>query len=213
MTRHQAILLLGPTGSGKTPLGDYLQDLGLWGRSCHHFDFGRGLREVAAGRASAGFTAGQMRYIQDVVEKGTLLENETFYLASKILCDFILRREVHPHDLLVMNGLPRHIGQAEALSEMLQWVAIVHLECSAETVWERLRNNAGGDRTHRADDDVALVERKLAIFTTRTQPLLTYYQERNIPLNQAVVGVQTQPADIRAILETAPALPGAHPVA
>jgi adenylate kinase family enzyme len=143
MIRHQAVLLLGPTGSGKTPLGDWLQDLGLWGRRCHHFDFGAGLREIAAAHASAGFTAREMRYIQDVVEKGTLLENETFYLASKILGNFILRRQVHPRDLLVMNGLPRHIGQAEALSEMLQFVAIVHLECSAETVWERLQSNAG----------------------------------------------------------------------
>jgi len=56
MIRRDAILLVGPTGAGKTPLGEWLQLHGLWGRRCHHFDFGTNLREVASGN-SAGFTA------------------------------------------------------------------------------------------------------------------------------------------------------------
>jgi hypothetical protein len=38
--KNKAILPLGPTGSGKTPLGDYLEERGLFGRRCVHFDFG-----------------------------------------------------------------------------------------------------------------------------------------------------------------------------
>ena len=49
MIRQPGILLLGPTGSGKTPLGDRLQIRDLWGRRCHHFDFGVRLRDVAYG--------------------------------------------------------------------------------------------------------------------------------------------------------------------
>ncbi len=200
MTRQQAILLVGPTGAGKTPLGDWLQAHGLWRRCCHHFDFGSNLRDVAAGQGN-GFTAEEMCFIQELVEKGALLENETFHLALRILVGFVAHRQVQPEDLLVMNGLPRHSGQAEALADYLQFVAIVQMECSAEIVWERLQCNAGGDRTDRTDDAVALVERKLAVFAERTQPLLTWYQQLGVPLVPIAVGVQTLPSDILPLLE------------
>jgi adenylate kinase family enzyme len=48
MTIPKAILLLGPTGSGKTPLGQVLEERGLWGHTCMHFDFGANLREIVA---------------------------------------------------------------------------------------------------------------------------------------------------------------------
>ena len=47
--KPQAVVLLGPTGSGKTPLGEWLEAKGLGGRRCHHFDFGTRLRRVATG--------------------------------------------------------------------------------------------------------------------------------------------------------------------
>jgi len=40
MIGSRAILLIGPTGSGKTPLGDWLQAYGFCGHRCHRFDFG-----------------------------------------------------------------------------------------------------------------------------------------------------------------------------
>ena len=47
-TTREAILLLGPTGSGKTPLGQVLEERGLWGHTSRHFDFGASLREIVA---------------------------------------------------------------------------------------------------------------------------------------------------------------------
>ncbi|MEE8450650.1 MAG: hypothetical protein V3R99_02015 [Thermoguttaceae bacterium] len=44
--RNRAALLLGPTGAGKTPLGRLIEQRGLWGVRCLHFDFGDNLREV-----------------------------------------------------------------------------------------------------------------------------------------------------------------------
>ena len=57
---NKAILLLGPTGSGKSPLGDELEANGLNGRRCLHFDFGRRLRRAAEGRP-ATLDAGGIR--------------------------------------------------------------------------------------------------------------------------------------------------------
>ncbi len=46
--RNAAILLLGPTGTGKTPLGNVLAVRGWRGLPCLHFDFGANLRELVA---------------------------------------------------------------------------------------------------------------------------------------------------------------------
>lgn len=44
--RTPAVLLLGSTGSGKTPLGDLIERRGLRGVRCLHFDFGVNLRKI-----------------------------------------------------------------------------------------------------------------------------------------------------------------------
>jgi adenylate kinase family enzyme len=204
--RPQAVLLLGPTGSGKTPLGDWLERHGLGGRRCHHFDFGANLRAVASGAMADGFTPDESRFIRDVLEKGALLENETFHLAARILRAFLARRGPRPDDLLVLNGLPRHSGQVEALEPLLDIVAVVSLECSAAVVRDRIRLNAGGDRAARADDHDALLEKKLAIFTERTRALLDHYQGRGVTVVTISVGIQTQPAEVAAAI--AAGLPG-----
>jgi adenylate kinase len=197
---RQAILLVGPTGSGKTPLGQWLESHGLWGRSCHHFDFGANLREIASGGAF-GFTAEEVLFVQDVVERGALLENERFQLALKVLEAFSSSRRLQPNDLLVMNGLPRHIGQAHAIAPHLRFAAIIDLRCDAETVWERLHRNAGGDRTNRTDDTVALVRQKLEVFAARTEPLLGFYEQRGVPLIRFKVSSHTLPSEIALVTE------------
>lgn len=188
--RHQAILLIGPTGSGKSPLGRWLETHGLWGRRCHHFDFGMNLR------AASGLTPEESRFLQDVLKHGALLENDAFHIALKILNAFLAVHHVQPNDLLVMNGLPRHAGQAESLNGHLEFIAVVHLVCDAATVWERLRKNTGGDRTMREDDSRELVEKKLRIFNERTAPLIAYYRERGVPVVDVEVGAETQPAEM-----------------
>jgi adenylate kinase family enzyme len=193
--RHQAILLIGPTGSGKSPLGQWLETHGLAGRRCHHFDFGANLRGAASGKCS-GFVPAETAFLRDVLERGALLENEMFYIALKILDAFIAQRRVQPDGLLVMNGLPRHAGQAGGLRERLEFVAVVHLVCNAATVLERLRRNTGGDRTARDDDARELVGKKLRTFHERTAPLIEHYRQRGVPVAEVSVGVETQPAEM-----------------
>ena len=79
----QAILLLGPTGAGKTPLGDWLDQNGLWQRPGHHFDFGANLRAVVAAGPSDLFAEDEIEFLKRVLTWGALLENESFYLPPK----------------------------------------------------------------------------------------------------------------------------------
>ncbi len=192
---HKAILLIGPTGSGKSPLGDCLQAHGVDGRRCWHFDFGANLRAVAAG-GLGGFTEDEVAFVKEVLEAGALLENETFYLAKKILTVFEQANAISSKDLLVLNGLPRHVGQAEAMADLVNVVAVVELDCTPEIVFERLRLDSGGDRAERSDDQLELVRKKLAVFENRTRPLIAYYRELGGMLIRIEVAVSTQPADM-----------------
>ncbi len=208
---QHAILLNGPTGSGKTPLGEWLQVHGLRGRRCRHFDFGAHLRAVASGR-TADFTPEESRFVRGLLMEGALLEDQSFPLALRILQGFMVSGLPSEGELLVMNGLPRHLGQAEALAPHLRFVAVADLQCPAGVVWERLRRNSGGDRAYRSDDAVALVENKLRVFAERTRPLLAYYARLGVPVIHVPVDTGTRPSDIARILESAAfPLPGREP--
>ncbi len=189
---NEAILLIGPTGSGKTPLGGVLENRGLHGRRCLHFDFGESLRNVARrAEPPEESNAKEHRFLRDVLEKGALLEDEHFYLAERLYRRFLDRSKATSDDMIVLNGLPRHVGQARAVDAMLRVTAVVRLICSAETVFERLRTNAGGDRTQRTDDDVKPVRRKLALFDAGTALLVDYYRSRGTAIRTIQVGPTT----------------------
>lgn len=92
-SRCEAIVLLGPTGAGKTPLGAWLEAKGLWGRRCLHFDFGASLRERAGKGAGPGpLTPAQRRFLVAVLTRGALLEDRHFPIARRLLEDFLRKR-------------------------------------------------------------------------------------------------------------------------
>ena len=199
--RKAALLLLGPTGSGKTPLGDLLQRRGLGGRRCAHFDFGRRLRAVAAGDARPeGLTDGDVELVAGLLREGALLEDDHFHVAEAVLRAFVA--DLAPTDLVVLNGLPRHAGQADGVGRIVDVTSVVHLACPAEVVLERIRTNAGGDRTDRADDDPESVRRKLEIFTRRSAPLLDHYRARGAAVREIRIGPTDTPEDLWRRLRT-----------
>ena len=161
----KAILILGPTGSGKTPLGNLIEKKGLGSQICHHFDFGENLRLIAKSEEpDKRLTPEEISFINAVLTSGALLENEHFYLARKILDLFIARNRIGINELIVLNGLPRHIGQAKEIDSILDITAVIHLAGTPEVIQARIRNNSGGDRINRPDDDITLVQNKISIF-------------------------------------------------
>jgi adenylate kinase family enzyme len=194
-TCHRAILLIGPTGSGKTPLGQLLQQRGLWGLRCLHFDFGHELRRSAID-ASSVLSLSERGIVVRMLETGALLEDEHFHIAHKLLEDFLRREGADMRTLVVLNGLPRHTGQAEAMENIIRVVGVISLKCTPETVMRRIDTNAGGDRTGRIDDSLAEIERKLKIFDERTLPLLRYYRKRHAGITEVEVGPLSTAADM-----------------
>ena len=201
--RRQAVLLLGPTGSGKTPLGELLERRGYGGRKCLHFDFGANLRSiVAAGKPSSEITADDIDFLRRVLHEGALLEDGHFHLARSVYNAFLASRAdeaVRPPDrpaIIVLNGLPRHVGQAASVDGIVEVLSVIYLRCDAAGVSARISGNVGGDRAGRIDDGLAAIRNKLSIFSDRTRPLLDYYRARGVDVETVDVGVETTPQDV-----------------
>ena len=205
MTRREAVLLIGPTGSGKSPLGDWLQDHGWGSRPAVHFDFGDNLRRAERGEFPLDLISAEDRtFIRQVLKEGAVLEEEKFFLAGNILESFLRERGADEDTVVILNGFPRHEKQAEYVeARFLRVRTLVSIEASAETVLRRLEANSGGDRTHRTDDaDVALVRKKLRIFHERTLPLIEWYTaHREAKIVSLVSETDTSAADMAARLK------------
>lgn len=207
--RIKAILLLGPTGAGKSPLGDMIASQGLLGRTCHHLDFGAELRRaLSGGESSAPYSIDELDFIRGVIERGLLLENEHFPLAEKIISLFLLRVFFSPENVLILNGIPRHEDQARSLERTVHVTAVIVLDCSVTDIRCRIESNVGGDRTERIDDTADLIEKKLLIFRERTTPLVHYYEKEDCRIYRIPVTSRMNPEESYKMLSS---LAAAHP--
>lgn len=194
-----ALLLIGPTGAGKSPLGDHMEQNGLAGRRCHHFDFGQQLRSVAARETPpAEFTTSEHRFIRDLLEKALLLEKEHFPIAEKIVSSFLRLRHYADGDMIILNGLPRHVEQAKDMARVVAVRTVVVLDCPSSVVHKRISGNTGGDRAGRQDDDQLLIEKKLGIFRERTEPLIEHYRAGGSSVVRVAVTAEAAAAHVYA---------------
>ena len=195
----RSILLLGPTGAGKSPLGDQIEKKGLRGNRCFHFDFGHELRGIAGlNLPPEGFQKEDLLFIRDVLEKGLLLENEHFHIAEKIIHYFMRRNDFREEDILILNGLPRHVDQAQDMAGIVEVGGLVVLECGPEEVYSRIQKNTGMDRTGRIDDGMAMIRKKLDIFNARTAPLIEHYSNMGCVILKVRITAALTPEDAYA---------------
>lgn len=196
-----SFLLLGPTGSGKTPLGEELERRGLEGRPCLHFDFGANLRKLAAGPDRTGLlSAADLARIRASLATGNLFEDRDMPMIIGILRSFAELRDLHPGTLLIMNGLPRHVDQARGLAGTVSVERVVLLEAEAPVILERIRSDPGGDRSGRADDSLEAVRKRLADYRERTRPLLDHYEALGVPVSKIGVTAAMLAAEMYGIL-------------
>ncbi|MBU0536537.1 MAG: nucleoside monophosphate kinase [Nanoarchaeota archaeon] len=190
----KAILLVGPTSSGKSPLGDTLQELGYLGQDCVHFDFGEELRRVASGK-NVHFDIDESVQVAEILDACRLLDQPDYWIAERIL-----RSYQNDPRLMVLNGFPRDVPQAEMMDTLVSINKLIILDAPLEVLLERIRLNTGGDRTGRDDDSHEKVQLKLKTYQDRTTPIVRHYFVKGIEPFYIPVEADTTPEMMYSML-------------
>src|SRR3984893_6796795 len=89
-------------------------------------------------------------------------------------------------DTLVLDGIPRNIGQAKIMGEMIDVKKVFHLACpNRETLFSRLKKRALKD--NRLDDaNEQVIKRRLDIYENESKSVLTHYPKECITVIDAM---------------------------
>jgi adenylate kinase len=185
-TPTAAIIILGHSNAGKSPLAALLErNASRDHHRCLHLDFGEHLRLALNGRADADLTPDEIDYIASVMN-GRLLDDAHFRIAEKIIRNFLSRNQFMPdEDTLVLNGIPRHIGQARDLHAIgIEVNTVIFLSCTLSVALARKQLADKGigheDRSGRTDGSREIFERKIRSFEQETLPLVDYYRSKGV---------------------------------
>lgn len=164
--RYKTALLFGQPGAGKGTQGKILGTIpGFFHHSCGdvfrtidiHSELGRIFYEYSS--------RGEL-----VPDDVTVAMWAKTIEARAVLSDFKPR-----NDLLILDGIPRTLRQAELMQRHIEVLAVVHLICrDREAMIERLRRRAL--KENRFDDaDEKVIERRWQVYEKETRPVLGFY--------------------------------------
>ena len=192
------VVLLGAPGAGKGTQGEKLVK-----KYCFpHISTG----DIFRAAIKEGTPLGKQA--KEYMDKGALVPDS---LVVGIVSERLQQSDCLEGFLL--DGFPRTVGQAEALDEVLSGKgtplnAVISVDVDQGELLERLtgrrvcktcgatyhirfnqpqvRNvcdKCGGELYQRADDTVETVKQRLDVYCRQTEPLITYYQKKNLLLS------------------------------
>lgn len=171
------VILLGPPGAGKGTQGHRLSEA----YEIPEISTGDMLRVAVRGGTALGKEA------QGYMDRGALVP-DTVMIG-------IVRERLAQEDTtagFILDGFPRTLAQAEALTHMLQEASrplehVISIEVPEETLLQRLAGRRGIEG--RQDDTEAAIRHRLEVYRCDTEPLIAYY--RRCGLLRSVTGVGT----------------------
>ena len=170
------LLLIGAPGAGKGTQALRLAEiLGLT-----HISSGDLLRQHVAAGTSLG------KQVQQYVQRGDLVPDE-------IVLDMLRKPVVSANESggYILDGFPRTVDQAQRAYDVAKELGVavqiaVHLDVPREELVRRLLARSRG-----SEDSAEVIEHRLAVYAEKTEPMITYYAERE----QLVVLNGAQPPD------------------
>ncbi|MEW5875722.1 MAG: adenylate kinase [Candidatus Zixiibacteriota bacterium] len=156
-------ILLGPPGSGK---GTQAKRLAA-AHNAAHLSTGDLLRAEVAAQSELGKTA------KAFMDRGELVPDDL------ILKMIRARLEHMTNGGFILDGFPRTIPQAEELDRMLEEIG-EPLDCAVlvsvgdDEIKARIAGRARLEG--RADDTAEVIERRLQVYRSQTEPLVEYYR-------------------------------------
>jgi len=169
--RYKTILLFGAPGSGKGTQGKILGSIpGFFHTACG--DIFRSL----------DLSSEMGRIAWEYSSRGELVPDEfTVKLWKQYIKGMEMVHQFHPEtEILVLDGIPRNVMQAQLLEDTLEILKVIHLRCTdMKKMVERLRRRAlKENRLDDANDKV--IQHRLEVYETETRPVLDYYPPNSI---------------------------------
>lgn len=186
-------MLLGPPGAGKgTQAKAIMKQLEL-----PQISTGDMLREAAQRKTPLGLEA------KKIMEAGDLVSDE-------IVNGIVVERIAAPDcaDGFILDGYPRNVNQAEMFQKVLganERLSVIELAVDTDLLVERLTARltcskcgaiyntqskaprdqgicdlCGGGLVQRSDDTEEVIRDRMRTYTAQTEPLVEYYQSRNV---------------------------------
>ena len=162
------IILLGPPGSGKGTQGDIISK----STGKPRISTGDLLRDAVKNSTPLGLEA------RSFMDAGALVPDEVIVgLIEKVLTSDEAATGV------LMDGFPRTVGQAQAVDRVLEnrsgeIQAALCFDVPIDELTKRLLERAVEQR--RSDDNEESIRRRLAVYIEQTEPLISYYQKRDV---------------------------------
>jgi adenylate kinase len=183
MMRYNTFILFGAPGSGKGTQGKTLGTIPRY----YHCACGDVFRSIDT-RTKVG------KAFLEYSSKGQLVPDDiTVELWRQAIDAAVEAHKFKPDiDTLVLDGIPRNLGQAEIMEEMIDVKKVFHLACpDRETLFYRLKKRAL--KENRLDDaNEQVIQRRLDIYEKESRPVLSYYPQELV----AVVDATQPPAKV-----------------
>ncbi|HLP85899.1 MAG TPA: nucleoside monophosphate kinase [Phycisphaerales bacterium] len=169
--RYQTILLFGPPGVGKGTQGKILHQV----PGFFHSSTGDIFRNLDA-QSELG------KLFFQYSSRGELVPDDVTMRIwhQNVYAQSILQMFKPNADLLVLDGLPRSVNQANVLYRYCNVLAVVHLVCrDKEALFERMRKRAL--KQNRVDDaKPEVIRRRFEVYEAETKPVLDFYPSESI---------------------------------
>ena len=196
--KYQTYLLFGPPGSGKGTQGKTLGTIPRY----FHCACGDVFRSINT-RTEIG------RAFLDYSSKGELVPDEITVKLWKARIDAAVDGHNFKPDIdtLVLDGIPRNVGQAKIMDDLIDVQKVFHLSCpNRSELFSRLKKRALKD--NRLDDaNEEVIKRRLATYEEESKPVLAYYGKDRI----TSIDAMEPPAKVLLhILESVNGINGQH---
>jgi adenylate kinase len=175
--KYKTYLLLGAPGSGKGTQGKILGSI----PRLFHLSMGDVFRALDT-RTIIG------QKFMDFSSRGQLVPDEiTMELLRAHIGHLVGIHAFKPDiDALVLDGVPRNVGQAKIMKDMIDVQTVFHLSCpDREQLISRIRKRAL--KENRFDDaNEETIRRRLVTYDSESKPLLDFYGPKRVKNINAV---------------------------
>ncbi|MGE0792568.1 MAG: adenylate kinase family protein [Candidatus Woesearchaeota archaeon] len=189
---NKKLILIGPPGAGKGTIADLLIEK----FNFTHISTGNSLRIVAEEQSELGIK------VKTIMNEGGLLPDE---IVDEIIKEALSKEDAK--DSFILDGYPRHVGQAEKLIDWVKIDEVVVVDMKDEDIIERLNGRrtcpkcgasyhivnippkvegicdfCGTKLIKRADEDK--IKHRLDVYHKETEPVIEFLKNKGIRIQK-----------------------------